>query len=349
MQLVSTTGVLLDNRQDSEKAKDFRHEELAMGFAPYKWEERPAKSKYFFPYNQSSSLSCVAGGGAIILEHFDGGIISRKDIYNRRSNYPGGGMFMADVCDLIKKGSAEEKYVPSQGLGENQMNQRYSVTPDIIKSRASKKVGMTVAISNNIDEVASVLATSPVIAFWYFDVNGKEWWKTNPAIQFDFKSYVDAGVTRHQVVIVDAILIDGKKFLIGQDTAGVGSGFGENSNLRYISEEVVSKRLYAASYAIDDESDIMQPITIEKPKYFNTKTLQIGDNNDAVKSLQAVLIYEGLLKIKAPTGFFGGITRKAVIALQEKYKDEILTPAGLKVGTGYVGKLTNLFLNNKYK
>ena len=112
---------------------------------------------------------------------------------------------------------------------------------------------------------------------------------------------------------------------------------------------MVNKRLYAAGYAVDDDSEIIQPEPTTKPKYFNTKPLKVGSTGAEVKMLQAVLIYEGLLKIKSPTGTFGGLTRKAVIAFQEKYADEILKPAGLKKGTGYVGQLTNLKLNNLYK
>lgn len=350
MQLVSTTGVLLDNRPQDEKEKDFLHSEVAMGFTPYVWEERPAKPKYFFPYNQSSSLSCVAGGGAIILEHFDGGVLSRKDIYNGRVNYPAGGMVLYDVLDKIRRGVCTEDLVPSQGLGENQMNARYEITQEIIKSRAKKKVGLTFTLDQrDIDTVASILSTSPVIGFWYFDEDGKEWWKQYPETLYNFKSNVDKGVTRHQVAIVDAILIDGKKYLVGQDTAGVGTGVGANSNLRYISEDMVNKRLYAAAYAIDDESDILVPNNGTKPKYYNTKVLKVGSTGAEVRILQEVLIYEGLLKIKSPTGLFGGMTRQAVMRLQEKYREDILKPAGLKGATGIVGTLTNLKLNTLYK
>jgi hypothetical protein len=348
MQQVSKTGVLLDNRDAYEKSKDFSHEELAMGITPYKWEERAYKQKYFYPYNQSSSLSCVAGGGAVVLEHYDGKVISRKDIYNRRYNYPMGGMAMHDVCEKIRTGACVEEFVPSQNLGENKMNERYTITNAIIQSRGENKVRSTFTIGNNIDDIASVLHISPVIAFWYFDENGREWWREYPEIQFNFVSNVQAGVTRHQVVVVDAILQGGKKYLVVQDTAGVGSGLGIDNNLRLVSEEFVTKRLYSASYAIDDDNEVVQPNPITKPVYTNTKALQVGATGEAVKSLQAVLIYEGLLKIKAPTGFLGGLSRKAIVAYQEKYANEILKPIGLKSGTGIVAGRTNAHMRKLY-
>lgn len=348
MQQPSKTGVLQDNRSAYEQSFDYRHEELAMGITPYKWEERPIKQKYFYPYNQASSLSCVAGGGAIVLEHYDGKVISRKDIYNRRYNYPMGGMAMHDVCEKIRTGACIEPLVPSQNLGENQMNQRYPITNEIIGSRLENKVAQTFTIGNNIDAIASVLHISPVIAFWYFDEKGSEWWTEYPSIKFNFVSNVQAGVTRHQVAVVDAVLQNGKKYLVVQDTAGIGSGLGIDNNLRLVSEEFVTKRLYAASYAIDNENEVLIPNNGAKPVYTNTKTLQVGSTGDAVKQVQAVLIYEGLLKIKAPTGYFGGLTRSAVKAYQEKYKADILTPIGLKSATGVVAGRTNAHMRKLY-
>ena len=46
------------------------------------------------------------------------------------------------------------------------------------------------------------------------------------------------------------------------------------------------------------------------------------------------------------TGYFGNITKRYVIKLQDKYKEEILTPYNLNKGTGFVGNSTVGFLNN---
>lgn len=63
---------------------------------------------------------------------------------------------------------------------------------------------------------------------------------------------------------------------------------------------------------------------------------------DDVKALQEILIKEGVwerLDIGA-TGYFGLITKAAVIRYQEKYASEILEPLGLMKGTGFVGPST---------
>jgi peptidoglycan hydrolase-like protein with peptidoglycan-binding domain len=79
-----------------------------------------------------------------------------------------------------------------------------------------------------------------------------------------------------------------------------------------------------------------------------TSNLIIGMSGQAVSCLQQFLktqgsdIYpEGLV-----TGYFGSLTRAAVIRFQEKYSFEILSPFGLTSGTGYVGSSTREKINN---
>ena len=79
-----------------------------------------------------------------------------------------------------------------------------------------------------------------------------------------------------------------------------------------------------------------------------TKNLYYGIKNDPqVRCLQEFLknqgkdIYpEGLV-----TGNFFELTKRAVIRFQEKYKEEILMPLGLKKGTGFVGPKTRAKIN----
>ena len=120
-------------------------------------------------------------------------------------------------------------------------------------------------------------------------------------------------------------------------------------------------------------SEILRPIGLEKGTgYYGEKTraclvglsietkeikekvkwirnLAIGMRGDDVKALQEILIKEGVWgkpDIKA-SGYFGPITKTAVIKFQEKYTSEILEPLGLFKGTGFVGPSTRTYLEKK--
>ena len=77
-----------------------------------------------------------------------------------------------------------------------------------------------------------------------------------------------------------------------------------------------------------------------------TKALKYGMRDDEVSTLQTGLakdssVYpEGLV-----TGYFGPLTKAAVIRFQEKYFDDILAPWGFTKGTGFVGPTTRKKLN----
>ncbi len=70
------------------------------------------------------------------------------------------------------------------------------------------------------------------------------------------------------------------------------------------------------------------------------RNLAVGTTGDDVKAMQELLLKEGVYPEGLITGFFGNLTKQAVIRFQEKYADEILTPSGLSQGTGVVGPFT---------
>lgn len=71
--------------------------------------------------------------------------------------------------------------------------------------------------------------------------------------------------------------------------------------------------------------------------YNFTKNLTLGSQGDDVTELQKILIAEGYLNIPAPTGYFGALTKAAVIAYQKAH--------GISPQSGYVGALTRAELN----
>ena len=75
------------------------------------------------------------------------------------------------------------------------------------------------------------------------------------------------------------------------------------------------------------------------------RNLTAGDSGDDVKTLQEFLLKEGVYPEGLITGYFGSLTKKAVTIFQEKYTSEILAPAGLGNGTGFVGPSTRKKIN----
>ncbi|MDO8424600.1 MAG: Ser-Thr-rich GPI-anchored membrane family protein, partial [bacterium] len=75
--------------------------------------------------------------------------------------------------------------------------------------------------------------------------------------------------------------------------------------------------------------------------------LKLGSRGYEVGALQAALQKEGLL-IGRLDGVFGQRTRYALIAFQNKYKEEILTPLRINNGTGFAGNGTRVKLNALY-
>jgi len=87
-------------------------------------------------------------------------------------------------------------------------------------------------------------------------------------------------------------------------------------------------------------------IPYQEPEFSFDRNLYLGMRGDDVTALQEVLIGEGVWNrpdINA-TGYFGQITKTAVIEYQEKYASEILQPLGLTFGTGFVGVSTRAHL-----
>jgi uncharacterized repeat protein (TIGR01451 family) len=81
--------------------------------------------------------------------------------------------------------------------------------------------------------------------------------------------------------------------------------------------------------------------------------LSKGMTSSEVQNLQKVLNYSSLTQVAATgvgspnneTTYFGSATKNAVIAFQNIFADQILTPNGMTSGNGYVGASTRSVLN----
>jgi hypothetical protein len=85
------------------------------------------------------------------------------------------------------------------------------------------------------------------------------------------------------------------------------------------------------------------------------RNLSLGSSGQDVLELQKFLntFTDTRVALSGPgspgqeTTYFGGLTKTAVIKYQEKYRTEVLTPAGLTSGSGFVGPLTRTHINKR--
>ncbi len=91
--------------------------------------------------------------------------------------------------------------------------------------------------------------------------------------------------------------------------------------------------------------DLLRIRKIENNLYYGMS------NSKEVENLQRFLKYQGeeVYPEGYVTGNFYNLTKNAVIRFQEKYGEQILLPAGLQFGTGYVGQRTRDVINSLIK
>lgn len=332
------SGALLDNRTEDEKLKDYLFEEVVSSVTPVNWVEK--KTWRQFPiFNQNGSGSCVAQTMAKMLGimywlknneyvHF-----SATHIYQRRNNKPAGGMAGIDVFNIAQKGSTLEVLCPSQNMTDAQM--------DAVKIDTYKEdVGSVFKIGNyiidpvkDIETIASIIQETgkPVMVWFYFN---HDEWKTVPEIlrELDINN-----ASRHSVTAVDFTLYNGKKALIIDDSWGTSYG---KAGQRIITEDFFKVRNFFCAHAMTFKFDEKKEETTPEITLF-TKTMKFGMNDAQVKLLQQKLQSAGFFPSNIScTGYFGSITKKAVIAFQTKYA---------LVGDGVVGEKTLLKLNEVFK
>ena len=92
----------------------------------------------------------------------------------------------------------------------------------------------------------------------------------------------------------------------------------------------------------------LQAILVKNNTCILTSDLFFSKQGEQVKCLQAFLASQGkdIYPTALVTGYFGPLTKIAVIRFQEKYRVDILTPFNLFAGNGYVGALTRAKINS---
>jgi len=331
-------GALLDTRSDAEKAKDFKFEEIVASVAPVNWTEKISTSWRKFPiFNQDGSGSCVAQTMAKLMGvlywlkndvyvHF-----SATHVYQRRSNKPSGGMSGTEAFDIAQQGVTLEVLTPSQDMNDTQMD---GVKIEQYKDDVGKvfKIGNYVVGPNkDLETVASIIQTTgKAVMVWYYFTYAE--WTDVPEVKDSNLDLNGAKTARHSVTAVDFTLYKGKKCLIIEDSWGPNFGKGGQ---RIITEDFHKARNWFVAHPMNFkfESPVVPPISV----YKFTKQMKQGDQHNEVKELQLYLQKLGHYPANSlATGYFGAVTKKAVVSFQLAH--------GL-VGDGVVGPKTLLELN----
>lgn len=314
-----TSGALLDERTPEQKARDWHQREVLARASQVQWREKqPSELRKFPIFDQDGSGSCVAQTQAKelgIMRWLTDGVyvhFSATDIYQRRSNRPGGGMGFADARRIAKEGTTLEALAPSQAMSDTKMD---SATVEPYK----REVGAVFAVPNylalpigDIDAAAATIqATGKGLMLWFYFKSDE--WTNKPKVLYPGLDIYPDSTSKHSVTGVDHFIQNNEKCLLIEDSWGPGAGVGGQ---RVITESFFKARNFYAGYLVNFR---FQEAPTTKPIYSFLVDMQLGDNNAEVKALQDCLRWTGDFPANAEsTGYFGPITQTAVQKFQEK-------------------------------
>jgi len=309
--------------------RDYQLEEVGM-FAPVNWVEKK-EIRQFEVKDQAQSSSCVANATSKILSienYLEEGRyfpLSARDLYTRRTNN-GLGMNFREAMKLgHEQGVTLEYLMPSNGKSESDMNKADDRTGFTAKTGEIVRGGNYIATPFNIDSIASVINQGKgVLLGFLFDYN--EWDLEVPIINPNSKLSC-----HHGVAGIDFCIKNGKRAIVIDESWGF-----RNITQRYITEDWFTNGRVTASWYYEDLPNINNEELVEI-KYKFDYDLYFGMRSPAVSKLQEVLISQGYLFIREPTGYFGSLTLQAVKDYQAVNK---ISPV-----SGYVGPLTRQCLN----
>ncbi len=331
--LTSYKGVAEDPRTDEQKALDYSHHDI-LGGSPALWTEKTSWTTLDLR-KQSSSSSCGMQAGAKAITFFDSSVMSALP-YKFRSNYPSLGMYQQDVGSiLVNKKTTTEVLAPSEEMTEDQMNS--AVIPNLREHGISAYYFLPVGNALNMDLLAQALQQGHSLHIG-LSSNIDEWTDVPKVLTepLTFSHFVCS-------VPNNFLLHNGEKAVIIDDSCNAYSTLG-GTGQRILTESFIKARVWGIMALIP-----LLVTTQTKPVHTFNADLSFGSTGVDVKALQDILKYEKVMPSEIDsTGYFGTLTKAAVIKLQEKYATEILKPANLTHGTGYVGTLTRTWLNKNY-
>lgn len=320
-----TTGAHLDSRTTDEKSLDYLQTELVATVAPVIWTK---KTNYrSFPIRkQNGSGSCVMQSlekerGIIAMQKYGEFLeFSANFGYQLRENTNFSGSTVNDLTKATQAGAILEKLSPSMSLNDLKMMKanRPAYFEDFAKPFGANRIFIA---PWDIDTIASTIENTGKGIGLTVRFGKGEWFGNKEVKELLPEKDWTLG---HRVVAVDYTLNDkGEKCLVIEDSA-CEDGFPQ----RLVPESFLMKRTYwSPNYILNFKQYIEKP---DRPSYSGT-----------VVNLQNILKYEGFFPTNTDsTGYFGSITKKALIKFQTKYG---LTPADGTLSENTQAKLKELY------
>lgn len=303
------TGCIDDNRPQIEKQRDWESQEVALALPEVEWKEKTT-FRTFPLKRQDGSGSCVAQTISKLLginNFLESGIyaeLSAKYLYCHRSNSTPG-MTADDALNLgVKLGCPPEQLCPSQNQNEAEMNQCLK-KPFITDSAKVFSAKSYLRLTQDIDEVSKFINSGLGVMLWvkFF---GDEW-NEAPEIKHDVP--IEDVPNCHSIAGVDFSLYKNEKAGIIDDSWGQEYGI---NGQRILRETFLKKRLILAACFFDMPNGSQ----VGKAPVFYGGRAKYGDKNDIVYNIQDCLRWLGFFKGVNPTGYYGGMTAKAIYDFQ---------------------------------
>lgn len=327
---------------DKFDSRDFKWQEIGAAFPPFNWNKGydieevvgrlPVK-------DQDGSGSCGGQAWSSYMEVLEAVADqtleerSAKFIYAQTFVLPGGGSFGRDNSNVcIKQGCAREAVLTSYENGQPPTESFMERPQDIADAiRADAKLARTLSYANvdvDIDLFAQAIEQNHGMVMGIWGQNNGTWGSAfpKPPAKQQWGHWVYAGKAK---------LINGKKFIGFLNSWGPEIG---QKGWQWLGEDYFVLGFFQNGWTMIFNNASVQPF-----KHAFNSAIRFGDKGDEVKALQQALKADGEFTFPSITGFFGEITRQAVVAFQVKHGIDPQGTEGRIVGPHTRAKLNELF------